>query len=335
MNFKIPPLSSGGIILSYQCTNQCQHCLYASSPVWKEWISTKDIDAILKGLRRHSQFLTGIHLAGGEPFIRPDLLAYTVKKAVDLNVPVDYVETNGFWAWSDEKAETILMNLKEAGLKRILVSCSPFHLEFIPMERVKRAVQIGRKIFGSHGVCIYTDYFYNQLQSIEEKKTYVLEEYLDAVGRERASLEFSSDYSLIPNGRAAVQLAHLYEHHPASDFFKENCQKELSSPHHIHIDLYGHYIPGLCAGISLGDGRDLDSLYEGIELQDKPVIQKLIQGGVEALFHWAQDEFNYSESLDGYIAKCHLCLDIRRHLVHSDQDFSELAPRQFYDFINE
>ena len=33
----------------------------------------------------------------------------------------------------------------------------------------------------------------------------------------------------------------------------------------MHIDLYGNYIAGLCAGISLGNGKDLEKLYKGIE----------------------------------------------------------------------
>lgn len=334
MIFKIPPLSSGGIILSYQCTSQCRHCLYASSPVWKEWISCQDIDTVLTGISKQNQFLTGIHFAGGEPFIQVELLAYAVSRAVELNVPVDYVETNGFWAWNDEKAEAILKQLKEAGLGRILVSCSPFHMEYTSIDRVRTALRAGRKVFGQNNVLVYTQYFKDQLDSVEGQRTYALEEYLEAVGRERASLEFASEYGLIPNGRAASQLAFLYEHHPASYFYGGTCARELASPHHVHIDLYGNYIAGLCAGISLGDGRDLDTLYQGADLEKRHVLQKLVQGGVEALSAWAREEYGFQESEDGYIAKCHLCLDIRRHLMGLNEPFIELQPKAFYENLD-
>ena len=32
---------------------------------------------------------------------------------------------------------------------------------------------------------------------------------------------------------------------------------------------------------------------------------------------------------EGYLSKCDLCLDLRRHLV-SKQDFAELSPKEFY-----
>jgi hypothetical protein len=330
MIWKPSPLSSGGIILTYQCSNQCRHCLYAASPSWTDWISEADAVTILKELGKQRRFLTGIHIAGGEPFLKPDLVEFIVRKAIELDVPLDYVETNAFWCWNDERTEETFHRLKKAGLRAVLVSASPFHLEFVPMERTRRAVRIGRKVFGAHGVVIFTDFFYEQLHEVDPRHELPLEDYIEAMGQERASLAFASEYSLIPNGRAATQLVHLYERHPASYFFGDTCAAELSSPHHIHIDLYGNYIAGLCAGISLGDGRDLDALYSGINLDEVPVLERLIRGGVEALFGWAVEEFGYEENPGGYIAKCHLCLDIRTHLAKAGSGFQELAPLDFY-----
>ena len=331
MKWKIPALSSGGIILSYQCSNRCKHCLYASSPEWKEWMSETDAETILMGIKRHNQYLTGLHLAGGEPMLRPELVIFIVKRAVELGLPLEYVETNAFWCWDEEKTFEAFHRLKEAGLPAVLVSSSPFHLEFVSMERVNRAVSVGRKVFGDQRIILYTAYFYQQLQSIDSRHPLPLEDYLEAVGNERASLAFATEYSLIPNGRAATKLCELYETHPASYFFNDTCERELSSPHHTHIDLYGNYIAGLCAGISLGDGRDLDSLYSGIDLEERPLIEKLVRGGVGALFNWAVKGYDYQEDLRGYIAKCQLCLDIRRHLIRVGGGFKELAPLAFYD----
>lgn len=330
MLWKPSPLSSGGIILTYQCSNQCRHCLYASSPSWKDWISEEDVVQILEGLKKHGRFLTGIHIAGGEPFLKPDIVEFVVRKAVELGIPLDYVETNAFWCWNDDKTFETFTRLKEAGLPAVLVSASPFHLEFVPMEKTRRAVRVGREVFGRKSVVIFTDFFYEQLQDVNPQHPVSLEDYIEAFGQERASLAFAAEYSLIPNGRAATRLVHLYARHPASYFFGGTCALELSSPHHIHIDLYGNYIAGLCAGISLGDGRNLESLYAGINLDERPVLEKLIRGGVESLFSWAVQEFEYKENIDGYIAKCQLCLDIRRHLVRVGAGLRELAPLGFY-----
>jgi len=334
MILSIPPLSSGGIILSYQCNSRCKHCLYASSPAWKEWMSNEQVEKVFLELKKHNQYMTGIHLAGGEPFLNLDLLTFAVKKGVQLGIPIAYVETNGFWCTNDAKTEKNYNILRDAGLNAVLVSCSPFHLEFIPPERVIRAIRIGRKIFGRNRIIIYTDYFFQQYQQIDPTYPVPLDDYLDAVGYERASMAFATEYSLIPNGRAAKNLKELYERKSADYFFRETCVRELSSPHHIHIDLYGHYIAGLCAGISLGNGFNLDTLYSGIDLEAKPILKKLVEGGVEALYHWVVDCFAYKEDQSGYIAKCHLCLDIRQHLIQSGEEFTELAPRFFYQNLD-
>ncbi|GAH50113.1 unnamed protein product [marine sediment metagenome] len=45
-------------------------------------------------------------------------------------------------------------------------------------------------------------------------------------------------------------------------------------------------------------------------------------------FQFAKD-FGYQESPEGYLSKCHLCLDLRKHLV-SKKEFEELTPKEFY-----
>ncbi len=252
----------------------------------------------------------------------------------EYRLPLDYVETNAFWCRKDEETEAVFSRAKQLGLKAILVSASPFHVEFIPMDRVDRAVKIGKKIFGPQGVLIYTEYFYNELQALEPEYPYSFTDYLRVVGQERAALLIAQDYGLIPNGRAAVHLVELYERHSASHFFGATCEKELTSPFHLHIDLYGNYIAGLCAGISLGSAFDLDALFSGVDLEHHPFLSHVIQG-MESLYRWAEKEYDYEESQDGYIAKCHLCLDIRRHFVRQGIHFPELAPLEFYAHLED
>ncbi len=92
---------------------------------------------------------------------------------------------------------------------------------------------------------------------------------------------------------------------------------------------YGNYLPGYCGGISLGDCRNLDkTLHEGIDLEERPVLSFLVSGDLGGLFQFAKD-FGYQESPEGYLSKCHLCLDLRKHLV-SKKEFEELTPKEFY-----
>lgn len=285
---------------------------------------------VLSGLKKHGRFLTGLHIAGGEPMLKPDRVEFAVNQAVSLDLPLEYVETNAFWCWKDDQTQEAFSRLKDAGLPAMMVSVSPFHLEYVPMERVNRAVNIGRKVFGPSRLYLFTEYFYNQFEEIDPIHPIPFEDYVDAVGIETAATSFATEYSLIPNGRAATRLTELYERRPASHYFGDTCRRELSSPHHMHVDLYGNYIAGLCAGISLGDARQPDALFSGIDLDSSPFLKRVIREGVAGLFDWAVAEFGFKEDEDGYIAKCHVCLDIRRHLFKAGAGLKELNPSGFY-----
>ena len=158
--FKIPQVSSLGLMPTCQCSNQCRHCLYASFPSWKEWIDDETLDAVLSGLKKHSRYLTGIHIGGGESLLKVDRTVKIIGKIVDMDLPLEYVETNAFWCWNDVKTEAVFQKLKEAGLRAVLVSVSPFHLEYVPFEKTERAVRIARNVFGYRGVLVYTNFYY-------------------------------------------------------------------------------------------------------------------------------------------------------------------------------
>jgi hypothetical protein len=89
-------------------------------------------------------------------------------------------------------------------------------------------------------------------------------------------------------------------------------------------------MPGYCGGISLGSWFELDRLLnQGIDLQKRPVLKYLVKEDIKGLLDFALDR-GYQEPGDGYVSKCHLCLDIRKYLV-SRGDYDELKPVQFYE----
>jgi len=344
----IPEPVSGGILLTYRCTNECKHCMYACSPRWRsDWINLRDAKRILESIskffrRQYPRDFSrvgvnlGLHFTGGEPFLNFDLLLELVKLAHELEIPSLFVETNCFWCTNDEITEKNLYRLKEAGLNGILISANPFIVEQIPFERIDRAVRISRRIFGENAL-IYQDLFYNQLKMIGLNGTLSFEEYLSIMrGRDPMGLYAGLSYpSMLLMGRLPYRIGYLYRKYPAKQFFSESCLKELTRNWHVHIDNYCNYITGYCAGISLGDARNLEMMcQDGIKLEENPIIEKLISpGGVGRLFKYASEEYGYREREEGYISKCHLCLDIRRHLVEQTDEFKELKPREFYEHL--
>lgn len=329
---KIPAPVSAGIILSYKCSSTCKHCMYACSPVWKaDWPSKENIELILRQLApriKPSSYGSegvsinyGLHFTGGEPFLNFDLLLDAVEIANRLKIPSTFVETNCFWCVNDEQVREKLKALKQAGLKGILVSVNPFILEQVPFERTERAIKISRENFGRNTM-IYQEVYYRQFKNLGIKDTLAISQYLE---KDDWALRYSE---LLPMGRACYKLKHFFAKKPAKAFFSESCVSNLTRSWHVHIDNYFNYVAGYCGGISLGDARDLDALTQGIDLSDKPVLRALTTS-IRRLYEFAVKEFNYREE-EGYISKCHLCIDIRRHIVQQTDGFKELQPREFY-----
>lgn len=272
----------------------------------------------------------GLHIGGGEPFLNFELTLRVVELCIEYNVPVHYVETNGSWCVNEKITYEQFNALRDSGLPAILVSVSPFHNEFIPFERTNRAIEIARNIYGPYNVLIYTSFFYEQLQNHDPHSKIPLNRYLNTVGRETAAHSFLDQYGLIPCGRVPTRLSFLYQKNPPNVFFNNNCLAEMTNPDHIHIDPDGNYIPSFCAGLSLGNAAELGGIYSGVPLQARPIIEILVNSGVEGLLALAINQFDFKVRGEGYMAKCHLCQDIRSHIVSLTDQFDELAPVEFY-----
>lgn len=311
--------------------------MYACAPDWRaDWISESDLRSILSQLsdaiipapggRSSVSVNYGLHFTGGEPFLNYRLLLRAVELAEEYGIPSTFVETNSFWCARREVVEERLERLRGAGLEGILISVNPFLVEYIPFERIELAVELATEIFGWNTM-IYQVEFYRQFKHIGLRGTMRFEDYLERLGIE--GLRWAE---LIPMGRACYMLRHLFKKYPAKFFFDENCASSLLRSWHAHIDNYGNYMTGYCGGISMGDARRLDELVEdGVDLDERPILGMLIKGSLGELYEFAVKNFNYVERPDGYISKCDLCIDIRRHIASQTSEFPELAPRQFYE----
>ena len=332
----IPEPYSAGVLLSYKCSGACKHCLYACSPRWPaDWISVDDAELVLAQLagkmRAKYPFPgqvgvnDGVHFTGGEPFLNVPLLLRLVEIARQVGIPTTFVETNGFWASDDATTRDKLLALQEAGLDGILISANPFILEQVPFERTERAARISRELFGDNAI-VYQQLFFEQFKLMGLRGTLPFDEYVDRGGHALQHVE------LFANGRVPYKMAHLFEHHPAAAYFRASCRRELIRDWHIHVDNHGNYMPGFCGGLSLGDARDLDAIIRGVDLDRLPVIAALLEG-LGALYELGV-EWGYRERADGYISKCHLCLEVRRHLARHG-DFAELRPAEMYERLED
>ncbi|MGQ9632274.1 MAG: 4Fe-4S cluster-binding domain-containing protein [bacterium] len=336
---QIPKPISGGLILSYKCSAECLHCMYSCSPKWSgDWISQEDLERILTQLADRIEpspygsgmisLNYGLHFTGGEPFLNYELLCKSVEISRELNIPSTFVETNCYWCTNDKSTAEKMRLLKEKGLKGIMVSVNPFYLEYVPFERTERAIRIGREVFGEN-LMVYQLEYYRRFKEWGIKDRVSFEGYLRIERKE----DFARNVEFFLMGRAPYKVegrpGELFPRYRASHFFNEPCRPPFLRSWHNHFDNYGNYIPGYCGGISLGDCRDLDGLLkEGVEVEEYPVLGFLMNEDLEGLFQFAED-FGYGESKGGYLSKCHLCVDIRKHLV-ARGEFKELEPKEFY-----
>lgn len=325
------PVDSGGIMLSYKCGCRCRHCLYSCGPSWDEWMDLRDAGRIFEGLSRTCQNMRGFHIAGGEPFGDFGRLLSVMKLATEFGIPIEYVETNAGWCADVSVVRGRFEQLRSAGLKCMLVSCSPFHAESIPLNRVAVAVKIASEVFGIEGVVIWVPEFYRQISRMGTEKTFRLDEYVLSVGEANARRMIRSGYSLISGGRVGYELAGFYDLRPPEDCETDHCHMELIKSGHAHFDPYGNFIPSFCSGISLGDARELPSLMVDLDLDRLPLVRMLAENGPYELYKFAVREFGYEPLQEGYVGKCHLCVDVRRWIMGRTDEYSELTPAKFYE----
>lgn len=319
-----------GLILSYSCQSACAHCVYACGGVAETWMTPGEVDCALDALQ-HWEHPFQLHLSGGEPFLNFPLLLHAVEAAAERRIPV-YSETNAGWCVRPDLVRERFRALRQAGMGMILISCSPFHAETIPPARTALAASIAAEIFGEQQVVIFQGQWFPYLRQFGLDCSTALEDYIEAYGERQTGELFWNGYGLLGGGRAGITLGHLTARLPAGAFAGLNCRQELLFASHSHFDSYGNLVPGFCGGLRLGSWRQLEKLEARCAAGDlDPLIRLLHDGGPYALQqHPLATDLRLAE--EGYVDKCHLCVDLRRQLFNR-ASLAELSPAGFYQRI--
>ena len=323
-----------GLIIHYECTFRCGHCLYACRPGLREEVRDESLDRILDAVRKAAPD-AALHVGGGEPFLHMDRLVRAVRGIRGRGLALEYVETNGFWIRLEDGRRR-LERVHQAGCSCLLLSISPFHNAFLSCRDNRRAWRMIVEVFGPGGIFPWHPGHYTFLERVDPERLVPFEEYARHFSNRELVSQLTGINYLHPAGRAAWTLAGLIERRPADAFRGKTCVEELSSPVHAHVDPQGHYLTGFCSGIQIGDreGFCLEALYrEGVRLQEYPLLETLIRGSLGALLDHAEKR-GFQPDPGGYVSACHLCGQIRlwlyHHLPPADRP-RELAPACFYE----
>ena len=298
-----------GIITNYNCTAECKHCMFASSPSCKKDYMTKQTADETEKLLAQAGTLS-VHIGGGEPFLDFDGLCLVIQALNRYGVGIDYIETNGFWARNEDAARRKIEVLKRLGIYTVMVSVDPFHVEYVPLELPLKLCSLldeyGMEYF------IWQQKFLKRLMALDITKTHTKEELAAALGRDYIT-DTAKEYGLGINGRALAFAESMYEKRHFAYFATDEKCPSLTHPHHCHLDLYGNAIPSRCTGIC---AKAADYLEGNIEKNKYPVLSRLISGGTRQLYEYAREK-GFSPKSDGYPTRCAFCFDMRLYLYKS------------------
>ncbi|MFO0838218.1 MAG: radical SAM protein [Phycisphaerae bacterium] len=317
-----------GLLLTYWCNARCAFCYVYSGPD-RGGEMTRELALRLwatldQHAKRHGRRMR-IHLAGGEPMGDWPRLAALVRAARDAGLtPLEKIETNAFWAVDDDLTRTRLELLDALGMEKLVVSADIYHQEFVPIERVRRCVEIARRVLGAGRVRVRWWDFYNRPDSprglAADAKNAA---YATALERHRDRM----------TGRAALRLAPLLEQHDAEHFAGRRCVDEVLQSRHVHIDGHGNIFPGVCSGIILARATDrgVDEAWDDLSKhwRENPVVDAVVEGGSYELMRRAEG-LGYRRLPGGYANKCHLCTDVRQFLFDHGLWRAAVGPAECY-----
>jgi hypothetical protein len=278
----------------------------------------------LAGERR----LIDIHLSGGEATLRPAFLELAVRKTLAKGIRLSYLETNGFYATTVDKAKSMFAPLKAAGLNAVLVSVSPYHNERIPLRHTLNCLEAAVEVFGEDGVFPWLSHFIPMLARLDPEVPHPLEDFFAANGLADDPRKLLGLVPLTPGGRVPEGLPELFIRQPAENFQGGHCLDILTNVDHFHIDPEGNLFTGHCPGIISARVPDI---HHEKSLEEDPIFVSLAFGGPYALMQLATERTGFTPDSAGYVSPCDLCFQVRQHMHRSVPGaWPELDPVTFY-----
>jgi MoaA/NifB/PqqE/SkfB family radical SAM enzyme len=284
------------LLLTYQCTQECDHCFVWSSPHYLETMTFEQIRELLNEAKKLGT-VKWVWFEGGEPFLYYPVMVKGVKEAKALGFQVGAL-SNAYWATCEEDALEWLHPLAELGIADLGLSADRYHGEDLEAERVKKGVKAAQKLGIQVGVMATS--------KMPEK----------LVGLPSGTSE------LMYRGRAATKLLEGAPSKPWTEL-KECPHEKLASPERVHVDPLGYV--HVCQGLSIGNAwqRHFSEIIQSYDAKSHPVMKPLAEGGPAALVK----EFNIPHK-QTYADACHLCYEARLQLRARFPDM--LAPGQMY-----
>lgn len=293
-------LSGLHLLLTYQCTFECDHCFVWGSPNQNGTMTFQSIQKILTQCQEMDH-LEWIYFEGGEPTLYYPLLLKGVQAAHALGFRIGIV-SNAFWANSLEDARLWLEPFRGL-VEDFSISSDLYHYNEMLSQQAQNAVQAARDLGIPIGVI-----------SIAQPES---EEGPSQVGKLPEGVS-----AIMYRGRAAINLAPMavqksWIHFTSCPF------EDLVEPGRLHVDPLGYV--HICQGISIGNlfQTPLKQICSEYNPTTHPIIAPIMAGGPVELAQRYEIPVR-----DNYADACHLCYLTRANLREKYPEY--LAPDQVY-----
>lgn len=286
--------SKGGIayiLTTLKCNAQCRHCYVEAGPKRTESMGLKDLKKVLDQLVGLEFDL--ISISGGEALLEKEKVLeigrYLKKRKTMYGYP-KYVEiqTNAFWATGDERAESVLEELLDAGYNQIMFSSDEFHGEYIPVERPRRGYELAKK-----------------LRRHEKPRKF-------------KKVEFTADYKKYDDGNFAVPIGRG-KTLPKEDLWidKGPCMIYGGlADGYVTINPKGDVYP-CCWQATKSIGNALETSMRDIlkRMKKDPVLKKLYLGGIDGLVEYLGIDPKYAKQKIKRLGTCGFCYELFKDYI--------------------
>jgi MoaA/NifB/PqqE/SkfB family radical SAM enzyme len=290
-------LSGLHILLTYQCTCECDHCFVWGSPWQTGTLTFEQIEEILAQTKEAG--VTSIYFEGGEPFLYYAVLVKAVHKAANMGFSVGIV-SNAYWAISVADAEEWLRPFV-GRLADLTVSSDLFHCSEAMGEHPQNALVAAKWLNIPTGMISIA-------QPDEEAQ--------------QTHGQIEDQGAVMYRGRAVEKLAPRATRHPWEGL--GSCPHEdLREPGRIHLDPLGNL--HICQGVVIGNlfEKSLKQICEEYDADAHPICGPLLEGGPAALV----TEYNLRHAAS-YADACHQCYEAR--ILLRARFPQQLCPDQIY-----
>lgn len=293
-------LSGLHLLLTYQCTFECDHCFVWGSP-WQS--GTMTMESVRQILQQAKDLGTieWIYFEGGEPFLYYVLLVKGTQLAADMGFQVGLV-TNSYWATNTEDALEWLRPFSGL-IQDLSISSDLYHYDEKLSQQAQNAQSAAEKLGIPVGVI-----------SIAKPES-------NSAITSAGQLPLGES-AVMYRGRAVEMLVSYASRQPWDQFI-ECPEEDLRDPGRVHLDPFGNL--HICQGISLGNlfQKPLGEICENYMPTTHPITAPLLEGGPTELVH--RYRLPHGES---YADACHLCYEARSALRERFPEI--LIPDQMY-----